>query len=315
MVRLIVNRAGFSILTLLMVGLVLFFLTRTIAGDPALVVLGSDATQQQIEEFRRDNNLDQPVVTQYAQWLIRIVRYGDFGKSFVTGRQMSDEVARGLPITFRIVAIAFCFALLLALPLGIISAIFHDRWIDHLTRVFAVIGVSVPGFWLGLILIRFLAVELRWVPPGGYIPPAAGLWPHLQSLLLPCFCLGIYYVGILSRMTRSSLIEVMASDYIRTARSLGLSRARILIYALKNALVPVVNIAAMSFGYMFGWALVIEQVFNIPGMSRALLTAISQRDYFMIQAVVFVFTAIFILANLIADLLNRYLTPKLRTAR
>src|SRR5882757_2672425 len=131
MVRLIVNRAGFSILTLLMVGLVLFFLTRTVAGDPALIVLGSEATQQQIEEFQHDNNLDQPVVTQYAQWLIRIVRYGDFGKSFVTGRQMSDEVARGLPITLRIVAFASVFSLLLALPLGIISAIFHDRWIDH----------------------------------------------------------------------------------------------------------------------------------------------------------------------------------------
>jgi peptide/nickel transport system permease protein len=228
---------------------------------------------------------------------------------------MSDEVARGLPITFRIVFIAFSFAILAALPLGVISAIFHDRWIDHLTRVFSVIGVSVPGFWLGLILIRFLAVELRWFPPGGYIPPAEGLRSHLWSLVLPCFCLGVYYVGILSRMTRSSLIEVMASDYIRTAYALGLSRARILIYALKNALVPVVNIAAMSFGYMFGWALVIEQVFNIPGMSRALLNAISQRDYFMIQAVVFVFTSIFILANLVADLLNRYLTPKLRTAR
>ena len=238
MARLIVGRLIFSAATLLLVGLILFFLTRSVAGSPARVVLGIEATETQIAVFNRENALDQPILGQYLSSLGRIVLHGDFGKSFISGLDMSAEISRSMPITFEIVVLAFAFSLVLALPLGILSAVLEGRFIDHAARVFAVVGVSIPGFWLGLMLIRYFAVELGWFPPGGFIPLSDGLAPHLQSMALPAFALGIYYVAILSRMTRSSLLEVLSTDYIRTARALGLPRRRVLVYALKNAMAP-----------------------------------------------------------------------------
>lgn len=314
MIRLIVGRLAFSVLALLLVGLILFVLTRNAAGSAARIVLGVDASEAQVMEFDRDHGLDQPILVQYGRWLTRVVLHGDFGTSFVSGLSMGEEIWRSLPVTFELVTLGFAIAMVFALPLGILSAVREGRWIDHAARVIAVIGVSVPGFWLGLMMIRFFSVEWGWFPPGGFVPLSEGVGAHLQSLILPASALGMYYVAILSRMTRSCLIEVLGTDHIRTARALGLSRGMILLYALKNALVPVVSVAAMSFGYMFGWALIIEHVFNIAGMSRALLTAIGQRDYYMVQAVVYVFTVIFIGSNLAADVLNRYLNPKLRSA-
>ena len=314
MLRLIADRAIFSILGLLLVGLMLFLLTRAVPGSPARVVLGQEATDAQITQFNKDNGLDRPVLEQYGIWLKQVFVHGDFGKSFVTGRSMNRLLAETLPITLELVVLAFLFAVSVAIPLGIASALREGRWLDHAVRIFSVAGVSVPGFWLGLMLIRFPAVEFGWFPAGGFVPLSDGLALHLQSVALPVFALGIYYIAILSRMTRASLIEVLGSDYVRTARSLGLGSSRLLWYALKNALVPVVSVGAMSFGYMFGWALIIEYLFNIPGMSNTLLTAVGQRDYYTMQAVVYIFTIVFVVSNLAADLINRQLNPKIASA-
>ena len=311
MASLFVRRAGFSILALLLVSLVLFALTRAIPGSPARMVLGFDATDAQIAQFERSNGLDQPVIVQYSAWLRRLVLHGDLGKSFVTGLSMNRRVAETLPVTMELVVLAFSFAAALSVALGTLSAVREGTATDHAARVFAVLGVSVPGFWLALLLILVFAVEYNWFPAGGVVPVSAGLAEHLNSLVLPAFSLGVFYTAILSRMTRSSLVEVLGQDYIRTARATGLSWRLILVYALKNAMVPVVTVGAMSFGYMFGWALVIETVFNIGGMSGALLTAISQRDFAMVQAIVLVFTLIFLVANLAADLMNGWLDPRL----
>jgi peptide/nickel transport system permease protein len=315
MLRMLIDRLAFSILALLFVGLLLFVLTRGVPGSPARVALGLDATDTQIAQFEKDHGLDRPVVEQYIRWLDQLVLHGDFGRSFVTGRSMNALLTETLPITLELVLFAFAFAVAVALPIGVLSAVYEGTWIDHAGRIFAVIGVSVPGFWLGLMLIRFPAVEFGWFPPGGFVPMSDGLVAHLRSIALPAFALGVYYIAILSRMTRSGLIETLGSEYVRTARALGLPRGRVLWYALKNALVPVVSVGAMSFGYMFGWALIVEYLFNIPGMSNALLTAVGQRDYFTMQAVVYVFTIVFIVSNLAADLLNRQLNPKLATAQ
>jgi peptide/nickel transport system permease protein len=215
-------------------------------------------------------------------------------------------------VTLEIVTIAFVFCVMVSIPLGVISALYEDRAIDHLARVFAVIGVSIPGFWLGLMLIVYASVQLGLFPPGGVTPISMGLVAHVRSLVLPAFSLGIYYIAIVSRMTRSGMIEVLEQDYIRTARAMGLSRTRILVYALKNALIPVVSVCAMSFGYMFGWAIIVEQVFNIAGLSRLLLSAIFQRDYYIVQAVVLVLTVIFVVANLLADIVFGLLNPRVR---
>jgi peptide/nickel transport system permease protein len=315
MLRMLLDRLAFSILALLFVGLLLFVLTRGVPGSPARVALGLEATDTQIAQFEKDHGLDRPVVEQYIRWLGQLVLHGDFGRSFVTGRSMNALLTETLPITLELVLFAFAFAVAVALPIGVLSAVYEGTWIDHAGRIFAVIGVSVPGFWLGLMLIRFPAVEFGWFPPGGFVPLSDGIVAHLQSIALPAFALGVYYIAILSRMTRSGLVETLGSEYVRTARALGLPRGRVLWYALKNALVPVVSVGAMSFGYMFGWALIVEYLFNIPGMSNALLTAVGQRDYFTMQAVVYVFTIVFIVSNLAADLLNRQLNPKLASAQ
>jgi peptide/nickel transport system permease protein len=315
MIRLFIQRASFSVLALLLVSLILFVLTRAVPVSPARMVLGFDATQEQITQFDREHALDRPVVVQYAAWLRQLVFHGDLGKSLITGLGMNQRVAETLPVTLELVVVAFSFSLVLSIALGTVSALYEGTAIDQLVRVFAVVGVSVPGFWLALLLILVFAVDLQWFPPGGIRPLSAGVADHLNSLVLPAFSLSVFYMAILSRMTRSSLIEVLGQDYIRTARAIGLKRTRILVYALKNALVPVVTVAAMSFGYMFGWALIIETVFNVGGMSSALLTAIYQRDFALVQAVVLVFTLVFLISNLIADLVNAWLNPRLATER
>jgi peptide/nickel transport system permease protein len=299
-----------SVVMLVLVSIVLFTLTHAIPVSPAVVVLGPDASADDIAQFDHEHGLDQPLSTQYAHWVGGMLR-GDFGTSLQDDTPIGPRIAQTFPITLELVVLGFLFALLVAIPLGIVSALREDRWIDHIARLLAVVGVSIPAFWLGLLLIGWFAVDLRWLPPGGFVPWRDGVWPHLRSMVLPTVAVGFYYVAIISRMTRSSLGEALAQDYVRTARALGLSRARILVYALKNALTPVVTVAAMSFGYMFGWALIVEQVFNIAGMSRALLTAIFQRDYLMIQGIVLVITAMFLLANLVADWLYRLLNPRL----
>jgi len=314
MTGLLLRRSGFSLLSLLLVSACLFMLTRAIPDSPALIVLGQDATEAQVAQFERDHGLDRSVPVQYLSWVKGIILHGDLGQSFITGRAVEDEIAKTLPVTFELVVIAFIFACGLSLMAGTISALLRDTIVDYGFRLVAVLGVSVPGFWLALILIMAFAVDRDWFPPGGVTPLSVGLVDHLNSIVLPTFCLGIFYMAVLSRMTRSSLLDVLGQDYMRTARATGLARPRVLIYALRNALVPVVTIAGMSFGYMFGWALIIEAVFNINGLSRALLTAIQQRDFALVQGVVMVFTFVFILANLVADITNAWLNPRIAAA-
>lgn len=311
MLGLVLRRAGFSLFSLLVVSLLLFVLTRAIPDSPARIVLGEEATEAQVAQFEADNGLDRPVIVQYLAWLERLVLHGDLGRSYTTRLDMNRQIAETLPVTLELVCIAFVVALCVSLTLGTLSALWRDTPIDYGARMLAVLGVSIPGFWLALVLILALAVERDWFPPGGYAPLADGLAEHLRSIALPCLCLSVFYMAVLTRMTRSSLLEVLGQDYMRTARASGLSRPRVLTYALRNALVPVVTVAGVSFGHMFGLALIIERVFNIGGMSRALLTAIQQRDYALVQAVVMMFTIIFVLANLVADLLNAWLNPRL----
>jgi len=311
MLSLALRRIAFSLFSLLVVSLTLFILTRSIPTSPARIVLGDQATEDQIVQFDRDHGLDRPIVVQYGRWLRRLVFRADLGRSFTTGRDMNQQIADTLPVTMEIVVIAFIAATLVSVALGTLSALYRDSPIDYVARLIAVLGVSVPGFWLALVLILFFAVERDWFPPGGIVPFGQDPLGHLSSIVLPCFCLGCFYLAVLTRMTRSSLLDVLGLDYMRTARAAGLHPARVLAYALRNALVPVVTIAGLSFGHMFGWALIIEQIFNIDGMSRALLTAIQQRDYSMVQAVVMMFTLVFVGANLIADLANGWLNPRL----
>lgn len=302
-----------SLAVLVVVSALLFALTRLTPLSPARIVLGTDATIEQIHEFERDRGLDRALPAQYAAWVAQLPRSG-FGTSYITGRSIDLELRESLPITVELVVATFLLTLAGAIPLGLVAGLTEDRWPDHLIRVLSLMAVSVPGFWLALILIRVFAVRLGWVPPIGITPLAEGWHAHLASLVLPALSIALYYIGALSRLMRASVIEILGQDYVRTAHALGLRRSLVARYVVKNALPPFVSVAGMSFGYMFGWAIIIELVFNIPGLSRALLTAITQRDYPMIQATVLVVTVMFILSNLAADLIQRLINPRLRHA-
>lgn len=302
-----------SLAVLVVVSALLFALTRLTPLSPARIVLGTDATVEQIHEFERDRGLDRALPAQYAAWVAQLPRSG-FGTSYITGRSIDLELRESLPVTVELVVATFLLTLAGAIPLGLVAGLTEDRWPDHLIRVLSLMAVSVPGFWLALILIRVFAVRLGWVPPIGITPLSEGWHAHLTSLVLPALSIALYYIGALSRLMRASVIEILGQDYVRTAHALGLRRSLVARYVVKNALPPFVSVAGMSFGYMFGWAIIIELVFNIPGLSRALLTAITQRDYPMIQATVLVVTVMFILSNLAADLIQRLINPRLRHA-
>jgi peptide/nickel transport system permease protein len=305
------GRLASSLAVLAVVSAVLFALTRLTPLSPARIVLGADATQAQVLDWERDRGLDRAIPAQFAAWLSDLPTKG-FGQSYVTGKSIDEELRLSGPLTVELVLAAFALSVAGAVLLGTIAALTEDRWPDQVIRVLAMTALSIPGFWLALILIRFLSVRLGWFPPNGITPVSEGLPAHLRSLVLPSLSIAVYYVGALSRLMRASLIEALGQDYIRTARALGLSRGTTILYAVKNALPPLVSVAGMSFGYMFGWAIIVELVFNIPGLSRALLTAITQRDYPMIQATVLAITAMFILSNMAADIVQGLLDPRRR---
>ncbi len=311
MIGFILKRLGFAATVLLAVSFLIFSLARLVPTSPAFLVLGGDAGPVEVAAFEAKHGLDRPLVEQYGAWLHSVVTKFDFGNSYVSGRPIAAEIAETLPATLELILVSMVVCLVIAVPLGVISAFYSGGFIDHSLRIVSVLGVSTPGFWLGLVLILLMSVKLGWFPPGDLPPLSAGAGPHFRAMVLPCFCLAIYYTAIISRMTRSSMLDVLNQDYVRTAVAMGLSKTRIrLAYVLKNAMIPIVSVAAMSCGYMFGWAIVIEQVFNIPGVCRALLAAIFARDYNFMQAAVLVITFAFVSLNFLADVGYRLLNPR-----
>ncbi|SAL58039.1 dipeptide ABC transporter permease [Caballeronia cordobensis] len=305
----IFSRLLSSLMLLVVVSALLFAMCRATPVSPARLTLGSDASADQIASFNRQYGLDRPVVAQYGAWLGHVASL-DFGRSYVSGNDIGPEIADTLPGTVELVTLSFVFTVVMSIVLGTIAALKEDGAADHVLRIAAIVGLSIPSFWLGLLLIRYVALKTGWLPVGGLAPWSDGVGAHLGSFVLPVLTMSVYYIAVLSRLVRTNMVDALSQDYIRTARALGLPRGRILVYALKNALPSLVSTAAMSYGYMFGWALIVEQIFNLPGVSRALLTAIFQRDYPAVQAIVLVITTIFIVSNCCADLVQGALDPK-----
>lgn len=306
----VLSRIVSSFVMLLIVSAMIFALTRLGGVSPARIVLGADASSEQIAGFEAQHGLDQAIAVQYWDWLRQLPVEG-FSRSYVTGQSVNQRLAETLPISLELVVIAFVVSVIGSIALGSVSALYENRLPDQLVRIFAMAALSVPGFWLGLLMIRLFGLQLRWLPPVGITPLSDGLGLHLASLILPALSIAIYYIGAMSRLLRASLIDVLGRDFTRTSVALGIPAWTRYRYALKNALPPFVSMAGMSFGYMFGWAVIVEMVFNIPGISRALLSAIFQRDYPMIQAIVIVITLAFILSSFLSDLLQRQLNPRL----
>ena len=303
--------------TLLMATLVAFLLLRVIPGDPAEVKLAgetgdSNFTQAELQDLRVKLGTDQPLYVQYGKWLWDMVHL-DFGQSMFFEEPVANDLAEKLPITLELTVLAMVIATVIAVPLGLISAIKQDTPADYVARVISIAGVALPNFWVGILIVYFLVLLFSWMPPLGY----ASLWDdpltNLQQLFFPALALGIYQMAFMARVTRSSMLEVYREDYTRTARGKGLAeRVVILRHALKNALLPVVTISGYEFGRLLAGTVVIESIFMIPGMGRLLVDSVFHRDYTEVQAIVMVITATVLILNLALDVVYGWLNPRIR---
>ena len=294
-----------------------FSLLRVIPGDPAEVKLAgetgdSNFTQAELHDLQVKLGTDQPLYVQYGKWLWDMVHL-DFGQSMFFEEPVAQDLAEKLPITLELTVLAMLIATVIAVPLGLISAIKQDTSADYVARVISIAGVALPNFWVGILIVYFLVLLFSWMPPLGY----ASLWDdpltNLQQLFFPALALGIYQMAFMARVTRSSMLEVYREDYTRTARGKGLAeRVVILRHALKNALLPVVTISGYEFGRLLAGTVVIESIFMIPGMGRLLIDSVFHRDYTAVQAIVMVITATVLILNLALDLVYGWLNPRIR---
>ena len=308
----ILRRLLESIPVLILASVAIFMMLRLIPGDPAIVILGSDARPEQIKAVREDLRLDDPLVVQYATWLGNVLQ-GDLGNSYGSDYPASKLITGKLPATLQLIAGAFGVALILAVPIGIAAALRPHSWVDRFASWYAGLGLAVPSFWLGILLSLVVGLKLEWLPPSGY----ESLWPDpaegLRYMILPSLTLGLGISAILSRYLRSSLLEVLNNDYIRTARAKGLSERWVIRrHAVRNSLIPVVTILGLQVGAFMGGAVVTEAVFDWPGLGLAFWNAVLNRDYNVVQAIVLFTVVSFILVNLVTDLICAFLDPRIR---
>jgi peptide/nickel transport system permease protein len=312
MYRYLVARLAQLFFVLLFLSILVFTIVRLIPGDPAAVMLGTEATPAAVAEIRREMGLDAPIPVQYVRWVQHVLQ-GNFGTSWVSKKPALELIVGALPVTLQLVGAAFVVALLIAAPAGILAAIRPRSWIDQGSTAFALLGISMPSFWLGIMLVLLFALELRWLPPSGYLPLAADPWGALRATALPALTLGVALAAPLTRFLRSGMLDVLALDYVRTARAKGLPEGRVIArHALKNALLSVVTVLGLQLGALLGGSIVIEQVFAWPGIGRLSLAAIQQRDYGVVQGIVLFVATGFVLVNFLVDLVYLYLDPRIR---
>jgi peptide/nickel transport system permease protein len=314
--RYLLRRAVQAVPTLLLVTLVTFSITMLLPGDPALAFLGEAQAMDKVayDSMRRELGLDQPIPVQYVLWLNRTL-HGDLGTSIRTREPVVEALRNRFPITLQLTAIAMAVALLVALPVGIVSAVRPNSWLDTIGTVLAMSGQAVPSFWFGIILIVVFALWLGWLPPSGYTPPTVDLRTNLSMMLLPAIALGVEQAAVVMRQVRSALIDVLHQEYITTAWAKGLSE-RVVVnrHALKNALIPVVTIIGLQTGRLFGGAVVVETIFAMPGLGRLAADSIFFRDFPSLQGVVLILALAVFLSNLLTDALYSYLDPRIRYA-
>ncbi|MBN1848567.1 MAG: ABC transporter permease [Deltaproteobacteria bacterium] len=312
----IIRRFLQSIVVLILVTMIVFFSMRLLPGDPILMLITVDdlanTSEAEIEALRKEYGLDKPMALQYLDWLMGVVQ-GDFGRSIVNGGPVINDIVDRLPITLYLGILAFAISIIVGIPLGIISAVRRGKWVDTWVTVMANLGITVPQFWLGVLLIYLFALYLGLLPVQGYTSPFDNFWLSFRKILMPVFCLSIFPIASSARQTRSSMLEVMGQDYIRTAWSKGL-RERMVIFrhALKNALIPVVTLKGMMLRNIFGGSVLIETVFNIPGMGRLAVDAVLAQDYAIVQGVTLLIVIVVLFANLLVDLSYGWLDPRIR---
>ncbi|WP_323960621.1 ABC transporter permease subunit [Arthrobacter sp. JZ12] len=312
MARYLLTRLWQSALTLLLASIVVFIGVRQLPGDPALAMAGEEATPEQLAAIRAEMGLDQPLFVQYFTFIGNILR-GDFGESTRTGTPVTELIATTLPVTLWLSAYAIVVAVVVGIVFGVIAERYRGRWPEWMANGFALIGLSVPNFWLGILAILYLAVFLGWFPASGYVDVAAEPLRGIYYLTLPAIILGTGLAAVIMRQTRASMIETMSTDYVRTARAKGLGRGRVLMrYGLRNSLIVVVTIVGLQLGGLISGAVVTERIFALPGFGKLTLDAVFTRDYPVIQAVVLIITLSYIVINLAVDILYSVVNPKIR---
>jgi peptide/nickel transport system permease protein len=313
----IVSRLIQFIPVIIGVTFLVFSTTLLLPGDPVTALLGLSAgqatfTPEQIERYRHDLGLDQPIPVQYAKWLERAVQ-GDFGDSIKTRRPVTTEVVPRIKVTAQLGATAFLLSILIGLPAGIAAAIWRNSPIDRLITLFAVSAVAVPSFWLGIMMILFFSVKLQWLPPSGFVSPFEEPVRGLKLLVMPALILGWGGAAVLTRQTRSAMLEVLNQDYIRTARAKGLAARRVVwVHALKNAMLPIVTVLGLGIGNLLGGAAITETIFAIPGVGRLLVASIGTKDFPVIQMIVLIIALSTLAASLLTDLAYGLLDPRIR---
>jgi peptide/nickel transport system permease protein len=310
----LLRRAGQSLATLLLATVVVFLGIRALPGDPALALAGEERDPVALAEVRAKYGLDQPVPVQYWRWLTELAR-GNLGVSLRTGIDVTETIASRVPVTLELALLSLLVAILLGVGAGVLAAVRRGSWMEWLANLAALLGLSVPSFWLGIMLILVFAIILGWLPASGYVSPLEDPVGNLQRMLLPSLVLGGQFAAILMRQTRSAMLESLGADYVRTARAKGLSEPQVIFgHALRNSLITVVTLLGLRLGLLISGAVITEQVFVIPGFGRLILEAVFTRDFPIIQGVTIVSATAYIVANFGVDLLYSVANPRIRLA-
>ena len=317
--RYIVHRILLYVPILFLVTVLVFLLMHVIPGDPALLILAGTSGEgsfkkEDLANLRRELGTDRPLYVQYGSWLWGLL-HGDLGRSLFYRTQIEKEISPRLPATLELALLAVLLSVVVAVPLGALSAVKQDSTLDYVARVFTFTGISIPIFVTGLVVVYLLVRLFNWFPPLGYATLWEEPWTNLQQMLFPALALAFFELNFTARVTRSAMLEVLREDYIRTARSKGLMERRvILVHALKNAALPIITVSAWSLARLLGGTIIIEKIFLVPGMGTLLLEAITARDYTLIQAIVLLYTLVVLTANLVVDLVYSWLDPRIRYA-
>lgn len=312
MIEFLVRRAFVSAITLLIISLIVFTGVRMIPGDPARVLAGTEADEAGIDEIREKYGLNAPLPVQYLRWL-GLAATGDLGESIRTRTAVTSMIAGKLPITIELTGLSLLVALAIAVPAGVLAAVRRNTVWDVLASGVSLCGVSIPNFWLGIMLILLVSVRFGWLPASGFVPFVEDPVGNLQRMVMPALVLGTGLAAVLMRQTRNAMIEVLSADYVRTARAKGLAqRAVVVRHALRNGLIPVVTILGLQMGALMGGAVVTEQIFVLPGFGRLIVEAVFTRDYPVVQGVVLITAASYVLINLAVDVSYTVLNPRIR---
>ncbi|WP_375454296.1 ABC transporter permease [uncultured Methylobacterium sp.] len=310
--RFLAGRLAATLPVMGVVAVIVFLLLRLAPGDPAAILAGDAASPEQIAQIRARLGLDQPMLEQFGTWIWRLA-HGDLGTSIISNKPVAALILDRIEPTLALAVTTILFAVLVAVPLGVLAAWRHDTWIDRAVMALSVAGFSVPVFVLGYLLIFGFAMNLRLLPVQGYVSISEGLWPFLTRLILPTLTLSVIYIALIARTTRSSVLEVLGEDYIRTARAKGVTEARVLRrHALRNAAIPVISVIGLGIALLISGVVVTESVFNLPGLGRLTVDAVLARDYPVIQGVILLFSALYVLINLSIDLSYLLFDPRIR---